>query len=170
MIVLKRTGPDKRIIPFPEQTNMQFKERNVLNSSLIHLLHRAGQAADEHFVDELAGGDLTPRQYAVLSVLATHESASQTEIVGMTGIDRSTLADIVKRLVQRGLLARRRSKQDARAYAVRLTPQGFTLLKSAEPAADRASERMLRLVSPNRREELLKALNLLVEHTRQQQK
>ena len=147
---------------------MTLKERNVLNDSLMHLLHRAGQAADELFADEMAGSELTPRQYAVLNALAQHETASQTEIVEMTGIDRSTLADIVKRLVQRGLLARRRSKQDARAYAVRLTPQGQALLKLADPAAERASERMLRAMPQPRREDLIKALSLLVEDSKPQ--
>lgn len=145
---------------------MQLKDRNALNDSLMHLLHRAGQAADELFADEMAGSDLTPRQFAVLNALAAHENASQTEIVEMTGIDRSTLADIVKRLVQRGLLARRRSKQDARAYAVRLTPQGQSVLRQAEPAADRASERMLRAMPQPRREDLIKALGLLIEQSR----
>ena len=87
-----------------------------LKASVLHLLHRAGQAADEIFAKEMGRSDLTPRQYAVLVVLAAHENSSQTDIVNATGIDRSTLADIVKRLVDRGLLARRRSKLDARAY------------------------------------------------------
>ncbi|MFZ1102753.1 MAG: helix-turn-helix domain-containing protein, partial [Hyphomicrobiaceae bacterium] len=38
-----------------------------------------------------------------------------------TGIDRSTLADIVRRLTRKGLLQRCRTNEDARAYAVRLT-------------------------------------------------
>ncbi|MFM9940312.1 MAG: MarR family winged helix-turn-helix transcriptional regulator [Hyphomicrobiaceae bacterium] len=145
---------------------MQFKDRSALSTSLMHLLHRAGQSADELFAAEMGDSDLTPRQYAVLTVLAEHDTASQTEIVDLTGIDRSTLADIVKRLVQRGLLARRRSKLDARAYAVRLTPGGQAALKLADPAAERAGERMLRQIPPSRRTDLYEALNLLVEPTR----
>ena len=148
---------------------MSDKETNTLNASLVHLLHRAGQAADEKFASEIGNSDLTPRQFAVLSALAIQEIASQTEIVEATGIDRSTLADFVKRLVQRGLLARRRSRQDARAYAVRLTPTGQSALKLAAPAAERAGEHILRLLPPARRAELMANLALLVESLKAEQ-
>jgi DNA-binding MarR family transcriptional regulator len=46
-------------------------------------------------------GDLTPRQLAVLVTVANNEGLSQTGLVDRTGIDRSTLADIVRRLQPR---------------------------------------------------------------------
>jgi hypothetical protein len=67
--------------------------------SVIHLLHRAAQCADCIFSEEIAGTDLTPRQYTVLAVIADKEGLSQTELVMRTGIDRSTVADMIKRLV-----------------------------------------------------------------------
>ena len=60
-------------------------------------------------------GDLTPRQLAVLVTVAQNEGLSQTGLVDRTGIDRSTLADIVRRMQRKGLLQRRRTKEDARA-------------------------------------------------------
>jgi DNA-binding MarR family transcriptional regulator len=148
---------------------MSANNLNALNASLIHLLHRAGQAADEKFTAEIGNSDLTPRQFAVLSALAMQELASQTEIVETTGIDRSTLADIVRRLVKRGLLARRRARQDARAYTVRLTQTGQSALKTAAPAAERAGERILRPLPPARRAELMAGLALLVESLKSEQ-
>src|SRR5688572_26451891 len=129
---------------------MQDHSQRRLEQSVLHLLHRAGQVADELFAAEMAGSDLTPRQYAVLSALAQREAASQTDIVRETGIDRSTLADIVKRLVERGVLTRRRAKHDARAYSVRLTPMGSAILREAEPAAQRVGDRLLRHVAGGR--------------------
>jgi DNA-binding MarR family transcriptional regulator len=90
-------------------------------SSVLHLLHRAGQCADELFAANMRDSELTPRQYVVLRAVADSEDPSQTTLVEKTGIDRSTLADIVRRLVERGLLQRRRTRRDARMYAVRLT-------------------------------------------------
>jgi DNA-binding MarR family transcriptional regulator len=141
---------------------MQAKEKLALSGSVMHLLHRAGQIADEFFTEEMQDTDLTPRQYAVLVVLSGRDAASQTDIVDATGIDRSTLADIVKRLADRGYLARRRSKADARAYSVRLTPSGLAALKQAQPAAERAAERVIRPLSAARRQELLGALDSIV--------
>ena len=67
-----------------------------LERSPIHLLHRAGQCAGDIFQAEMGGGDLTPRQYAVLVTVSQNEGLSQTSLVEKTGIDRSTLADIVR--------------------------------------------------------------------------
>ncbi|MET0568019.1 MAG: MarR family transcriptional regulator [Hyphomicrobiaceae bacterium] len=141
---------------------MQDHSQRRLEQSVLHLLHRAGQVADELFAAEMAGSELTPRQYAVLTALARHEAASQTDIVKETGIDRSTLADIVKRLVQKGVLSRRRAKNDARAYSVRLTPVGSAILKEAEPVAQRVSERLLRFIAGTRRTDLVDSLASIV--------
>ncbi len=111
--------------------------------SLLHLLHRAGQGADGAFASEVRDGALTPRQFAVLAAVAERQGSNQTQIVERTGIDRSTLADIVKRLVSRGLLRRRRTKEDARAYAVALTQQGEALVAEAQGRLARVDEALL---------------------------
>ena len=72
-------------------------------TSALHLLHRAGQCADELFASQVKESDLTPRQFVVLTAVAGIEEPSQTTLVQKTGIDRSTVADIVRRLVERGL-------------------------------------------------------------------
>ena len=46
-----------------------------------------------------ATSGLTPRQFAVLMTIAEEEGLTQTDLVDRTGIDRSTLADIVARLL-----------------------------------------------------------------------
>jgi len=142
--------------------DMRVETSRDLESSTIHMLHRASQAADELFASETTGADLTPRQFAVLAALEVLESASQTQIVDATGIDRSTLADIVKRLVKRGLLNRRRSRSDARAYVVRMTPEGRTVLIATKPAARRVEERLLQQLPDARRDDLLAALEAII--------
>ena len=52
---------------------MPIKEQGSLGASVMHLLHRAGQLADEYFAEEMKDSALTPRQYAVLAVLAENE-------------------------------------------------------------------------------------------------
>jgi DNA-binding MarR family transcriptional regulator len=141
---------------------MQGASGTPLGDSVLHLLHRAGQVADDLFAKEIADSSLTPRQYAVLVVLSQRQTASQTDIVDATGIDRSTLADIVRRLVERGLLARKRSKLDARAYDVRLTAAGQAALKTAEPAVGRIEERMLKSLPAAKRADFVDMLSQLV--------
>ena len=100
-------------------------------------------------------GDLTPRQLAVLVTVANNEGLSQTGLVERTGIDRSTLADIVRRMQRKGLLQRRRTKEDARAYAVKLTDEGRRVLRTAEPLAKRVDERILEAVPAKQRDQFI---------------
>jgi MarR family transcriptional regulator, temperature-dependent positive regulator of motility len=136
---------------------------NRLERSPLHLLHRAGQCAAEVFQAELGGGDLTPRQFAVLVTVSQNEGLSQTHLVDRTGIDRSTLADIVRRMLKKGLLQRRRTKEDARAYAVKLTEEGWRVLKSAEPLSRKVDDRILSALSAGQRDKFLMDLNSIVQ-------
>jgi len=108
-------------------------------------------------------GDLTPRQYAVLVAVSQNEGVSQTHLVDKTGVDRSTLADIVRRMLKKGLLQRRRTKEDARAYSVKLTEEGWKVLKAADPLAKKVDEKILGVLPGQQRERFLQDLNLIVK-------
>ena len=133
-----------------------------LESSALHLLHRVVQIAGDIFADEMGPGGLTPRQFAILLTVSQHEGASQTNLVRLTGIDRSTLADIIRRMLKKGLLARRRTSQDARAYSVRPTQAGLDALAAAEPAANIADQRILAALPEDQRQTFLTMLNNII--------
>jgi MarR family transcriptional regulator, temperature-dependent positive regulator of motility len=118
----------------------------VLDRSPSHLLHRALQLALDIYAEELGPGAVTQRQYAVLAAAAANEGATQTDLVKITGIDRSTLADMVARMLTKELLERERSAVDARANAVRLTEAGRAALAEAEPKMAAADARLLKLL------------------------
>ena len=75
---------------------MAAKNTHQLERSATHLIHRAGQCATDIFQVEARSSGLTPRQFAVLMTIAEEEGLTQTDLVDRTGIDRSTLADIVE--------------------------------------------------------------------------
>lgn len=79
------------------------------------------------------GCKLTWSQLKVMRALRDHEGQSQTFIVGETDVDRSTLADVMRRLLREHMITRRRTKEDARAYAVKLTAEGMRALVEEEP-------------------------------------
>ncbi len=145
--------------------NMQKPDaaNSPLAKSPIHLLHRAGQCAGDVFAAEMSNGDITPRQYAVLVTVAQNEGLSQTGLVELTGIDRSTLADVVRRMLKKGLLQRRRTKEDARAYAVKLTDDGRKVLDESKVQANRVDNRILDALPPKHREQFLLDLTAIVD-------
>ncbi|MCB1515498.1 MAG: MarR family transcriptional regulator [Hyphomicrobiaceae bacterium] len=133
------------------------------SSSALHLLHRAGQIADELFTLHIGVSDLTPRQYEVLRAISMTNEPSQTQLVEMTGIDRSTLADIVRRLVDRGLVTRKRTRHDARMYALRLSDKGAAAMRDAAPAVTQTDERLLGTLPQRDRDSFLKGLERMIE-------
>lgn len=139
--------------------------RELRDLSVVDLLHRASQSADVAFVRHTGDKRLNARQYAVLRAVAQGEGLSQQAIVEATGIDRSTLASMVQRLVRRGLLQRRRTKHDARAYAVRLTSAGKDALMKIGPGAQSADAQLLGAIQANRRAQLRSALVDLIAST-----
>lgn len=131
-------------------------------ASCLHLLHRAGQCAEVLFANEAGRSELTPRQYAILSTVASNPDVSQTVLVEQTGVDRSTLADIVRRLVDKRLLQRKRTKHDARMYAVRITAKGEGALASMRPAASRVDARILSALPASQRKKFVQNLDTIV--------
>jgi DNA-binding MarR family transcriptional regulator len=128
----------------------------------MHLLHRAGQCADDIF-QRNSPEDVTPRQLLVLLAVAETEGANQNRLVGATGIDRSTLADIVRRLVKRQLLKRRRTRKDTRAYAVKLTDEGREVLRTVAPLGERVDQRILDVLPASSRRQFLASLQTIVD-------
>ncbi|MGE3528135.1 MAG: MarR family winged helix-turn-helix transcriptional regulator [Methyloceanibacter sp.] len=133
-----------------------------IDRSPTHLLHRAGQCAAEMFASDARTGGLTPRQLAVMTVIGDKEGLNQTELVERTGIDRSTMADLVARLTRRGLVQRRRTKEDARAYAIKLSQHGARLLREAKPGAAAADQRLIACLPASKRQDFLDALDTIV--------
>jgi DNA-binding MarR family transcriptional regulator len=137
----------------------QDKERGFdLNSCVLHLLHRAQQAADEAFAAAFADTGLTPRQLAVLVIVSEREGTNQVGLVDATGIDRSTTADLVRRLMRKGLLARRRARHDARSNVLRLTEEGKALLSSFRARAAEVDQMLLNALPETSRTPFVDAL------------
>lgn len=132
-----------------------------LESSLSHMLRRTQQFAYDQFVQQMGESTLTPRQFIVLFAVNDAEGLSQTDLVNRTGIDRSTLADMISRMIKNGLLARKRTAEDARANSVRLTAAGRRALNGAMPKAIAAEKALLDVLPKTVQAELLKALGHL---------
>lgn len=127
-----------------------------------HLLHRAQQRAEEVFATSLGDDAITLRQFAVLAAVSEKAGRTQTELVRITGIDRSTLADMMDRLEKKGLVAREKSDTDKRAKIVRLTGKGRTRLAEAAPHAAAADMAILAALPKNKRRSFLGTLEALV--------
>ncbi len=134
-----------------------------LKTSPGHLLRRAQQYADDLYKAEVGSSGPTPRQFAVLHTVSQDEGLSQTDLVRRTGIDRSTLADMIARLTKKGLLARQRTKTDARANAVKLTAAGKKVLNSATAKVTKAETKALSMLPKTAQSGFVKTLQAYAE-------
>ena len=129
--------------------------------SVVHLVHRASQRGDELFA--LHADGFSPRQYEVLRAVAQGNGISQADITAATGIDRSSTAVFVARLMRQGLLKRRRLKRDHRSYAVRLTPAGQEMFDRMNLSAAKADEAFLAPLSSDQRQSLILIIGILIK-------
>jgi len=130
-----------------------------------HLIRRCQQRAVDLFVDEvsndLGGEGPTPRQFAVLLAAHQEPGINQTDLVRKSGIDRSTLTEILRRLIDRSLIRREKSPTDGRTNALYITQQGEALLHRALPAVIRAQQRIMEPIASEKLEDVMAALEIL---------
>ena len=133
-----------------------------LERSPLHLLHRVHQRATELFQQKMAGIDITARQYVVLATVAQNDGASQQDIIDNTGIDRSTVSQIMQTMIRKGLLKRKRTKEDARAYAITVTDQGRDILKASEAIVEGVNEALVAALPATRAKTFIDNLRSII--------
>jgi DNA-binding MarR family transcriptional regulator len=132
-------------------------------ASVAHLIRRAEQCAIialQKRADEL---NITPTQIIVLTVISARPGLSQTALCNTTGIDRSTMTDVVRRIVEKGLAHCSRMKVDARTNAIKLTREGQMALDAATPVAALAEQDLLSVLPPGHRYSFMRSLRTIVD-------
>ncbi len=143
----------------PRRTNGGFE----LADAPSHLIRRCQQYYGDLYAREAGAHDLTKQQFTVLAALEHNEGVSQTALVEMTGIDRSTLAEMVRRMLEKDLISRERTEEDARANSVSITAFGRKSLRGARTASDRAERALLDALPAAERARFVKSLAAIAE-------
>jgi DNA-binding MarR family transcriptional regulator len=72
------------------------------------------------FEAALAGVDLTPGSFGVLTLIRANPGITQVALASAFGVDKSTLSPVIVRLESRGLVRREVSPRDRRRHALYL--------------------------------------------------
>ena len=139
---------------------MQLKD---LHSKPGHLIRRAQQIAVAIFMEECAGFDLTPVQYAALVAIRENPGIDATRLSALIAFDRSTLGVVLERLEARKLVKRYSSPDDKRIKLLKVSIAGSALVKRAEAAVVRAQEQILAPLRASDRNTLMELLGQLVD-------
>ncbi|AJE46788.1 MarR family winged helix-turn-helix transcriptional regulator [Celeribacter indicus] len=116
-----------------------------------HLIRRCHQISSSLFFQECEGSDLTPIQYAILSVLNERGELDQKTLAAAVSLDKSTAAETIRRLEKKGLIERRAGQTDRRARIVSLTGEGSRIVVALRANVDNVHNRLLEALDEHER-------------------
>ena len=106
------------------------------------------------FAQELENLGLRPTQFAVMSVIDSEPGLTQQALVEATGVDPSSMVQMLDGLEEAGLAERRAHPSDRRKRAIHLTKEGRALLRRARRAATIVGEAAFAPLEPAERAQL----------------
>ena len=133
-------------------------ESGSLNEMPGHLIRRCHQISVALFHQECASCGITPQQYAVLRVLATHDGADQITLAGLAAFNRTTAGELVVKLERLGFLTRQDGSEDRRVKNLFITRAGRELLKDIDAGVRRVQERLLEPLDKAQRKRFIACL------------
>ncbi|WP_326494518.1 MULTISPECIES: MarR family winged helix-turn-helix transcriptional regulator [Achromobacter] len=107
---------------------------------------------------------MTPRQKAALVLLYQEPGLSQNALAERLAMDRNTVAEMVRRMHGGGLIERRPSPTDARAYQLYVAPAGLDLLGRVMPRDVVVEDQLLARLPEEYRGLFVKCLRLIAEY------
>lgn len=104
--------------------------------------------------------EITPRQFGALLTLHQQGTLTLTELATAIAVDRSTLTEMVRRMVANGLVRRRGNGEDRRSSVLSLTPKGEAAVLRLVEGAAAVQAALLAPIPPAERRQFLRNLKL----------
>ena len=111
-----------------------------------------------------AGINVTPHEFAILNRLTEHKTLNQKEIALLTYKDRPAVTRMLERMIAKGFVIKRVSKDDRRAYQVELTQQGRVMRDKIVPIATGVMTQALNGSAHEQQETTIKTLQQITDN------
>ena len=152
----------------PPKNNLPFDPaKQVLWSRPGFLVRRLNQIHYAMFFEECRDETLTPVQYGLLTALSLAPGSDQTALALEVGLDRTTTADVLKRLEGKGYLVRKTNPNDRRSKQAFITKEGLRIMGLLQNGMGQAQSRLIEPLKEKDREVFMKLLFKLVEANNQ---
>lgn len=136
----------------------------VFEEAAGHLIRRAHQISVALFADGTAAFDVTPVQFAILSVLAREPEIDQITLAQHVAFDAATIGSVVGRLMAKGWVHREPAVRDRRRKLLQLTPQGLAALQGMTANVEEVQSRIVEGLNGAERTQFLALLAKLIAH------
>ncbi len=127
-----------------------------------HLIRRAQQLAVAIFMEETAGFDVTPVQFAILNALMDDPGEDQITLSGRVAFDPATFGSVIGRLEAKGWVRRAADPGDRRRKLMWATDEGAQVALKMKRAVGRAQQRILSPLEADEQVQLSVLLGKLV--------
>lgn len=127
-----------------------------------HLIRRAHQVAVALFMEETAGHDVTPVQFAILNALMDEPGEDQVTLSARVAFDAATSGSVIGRLESKGWVRREPDPDDRRRKLLWVTPQGEEVVQQMKRAVARAQSRLVAPLDATERAQFAALLQKLV--------
>jgi len=144
------------------ESSMNRDERDIYGKPG-HLIRRLQQIAVAVFMSKTQDFDITPVQYSALLALRNHPGIDQTTLMQIIAFDRSTIGEVVTRLVRKGLIKRTIGKRDRRTRRLQLTPAGRRLLTRMKSVNEEVQQLILAPLSPSERAQFVRLMRKVAD-------
>lgn len=122
-------------------------------NSLAFLLSQIGSRSGELFAERLAPIGISPREFAVLSHVASG-ARTQQELADLLGIHRNNMVSLIDAMEASGWVRRHRSDTDRRAFEIRPTPAGLEVVAAVNDQVPMLDVALAKSLSDMERAEL----------------
>jgi DNA-binding MarR family transcriptional regulator len=127
-----------------------------------HLIRRAHQVSVAIFMEETAGHDVTPVQFAILNALLEDPGEDQVTLARKVAFDAATFGSVIGRLEARGWVRREADGGDRRRKLLWVTAEGTRAAQAMKRSVARVQSRILAPLDEAERTQLLGLLDRLV--------
>lgn len=129
------------------------------------LLRRSWYGLNQAFRRRIAHLGITPDQFTVMRTLLEGDSRglTQRELTNLMTSDPNTVASLLQRMEEAGLVERQPHEKDKRAHRIQLKTEGRRRYESARQIAVLLQSVVLSVLPESRREEFLEELALVAD-------
>ncbi len=135
-------------------SNSQLKDRVEIVRRFNRFYTRQIGVLHEHLLDS----DFSLTEVRILYELAHRQALTTSQLCRELGLDSGYLSRVISGFEKKGLIAKTRSPQDARATQLQLTEHGRTIFSPLEEASRREVGAMLEQLSEPEQQQLVEAM------------
>ena len=134
------------------------------DKSILFQIAKARNILKKEFEKELRSYNISYAHRVILIRLSEKDGLTQKELAQDTYFEQSNLTLMLDKLEQKGLVIRSPKENDRRAYLIKITPEGETLIPALVEMGEQIMEKAFQGIPPEKKAEFSRFLELIYDN------